>query len=153
MAKTHSSEVDRYLLYWISAGSTGKSIFLNKKFNHTYKNICNEFFCNIKELSPLKPQVIINQLIVDTKDSFLLVLVSYLLFRVTEIHRAVTESPQCSWFQCVYFNITPIIILSLAENSSLFFVSLLRSAELDWRDELRLPSKLKNNTNHARLVC
>lgn len=44
MTKTHSSEVDRYLLYWISAGSAGKRIFLNEKFNHTYKNICNEFF-------------------------------------------------------------------------------------------------------------
>jgi len=44
MAKKQSSEEDRYLLYWISAGSEGKRILFNKKFNHTYKNICNDFF-------------------------------------------------------------------------------------------------------------
>lgn len=70
MAKTHSSEVDRYLLYWISAGSEGKRILFNKKFNHIYKNICNDFFCNIKESFPVKPQVNINLLINDTKDFF-----------------------------------------------------------------------------------
>ena len=44
MTKKQSSEEDRYLLYWISAGSEGKRILFNKKFNHTYKNICNDFF-------------------------------------------------------------------------------------------------------------
>lgn len=40
------------------------------------------FLCNIKGLFLLKPQVIKNPLIADTKDSFLLVLERYLLFRV-----------------------------------------------------------------------
>lgn len=83
MAKTHSSEVDRYLLYCDSVGSAGKRILFNKKFNHTYKNTCNEFFCNIKELFPVKPQVVRNPLIVDTKDSFLCLLIRYLLFGLT----------------------------------------------------------------------
>ena len=83
MAKTHSSEVDRYLLYWIAAGSEGKHTLFNKKFNHTYKNICKDFFSNIKELFPVKPQVNRNSLIDDTNDSFLCLLIRYLLFEFT----------------------------------------------------------------------
>lgn len=50
MVKIYLSEVDCYLFYWIFVGSEGKCIFFNKKFNYIYKNICNDFFCNIKEL-------------------------------------------------------------------------------------------------------
>ena len=85
MTKTHLSEVDRYLLYWISAGSAGKRIFflIKNLIILTKTFVMNFFVLNIKELFPLKPQVIINPLIVDAKDSFQCLLIRYLLFRVT----------------------------------------------------------------------
>ena len=70
MAKTHSSEVDRYLLYWISAGSEGKRIFLIKNLIILIKTFVMIFFCNIKELFPVKPQVNRNSLMMIPKILF-----------------------------------------------------------------------------------
>lgn len=70
MAKTHSSEVDRYLLYWISAGSEGKRIFLIKNLIILIKTFVMNFFCNIKELFPVKPQVNRNSLMMIPKILF-----------------------------------------------------------------------------------